>query len=223
MLNNKIIKRNSSIIGVLLMSVLSQLTHAETGNYFIHKDRELACDNTGMCRAVGYQSDAQFGHPVSLLISRPAGAGSAVLSQIQVAEEFTQDTEANLNVGGTSLGSLTIDAKKSTAKLSSAQSAQLLKALVGAEDIRLTTQAQQWQISTAGANAVLLKMDDIQKRVNTPNAIYQKGNQSEQNVLQPKAIPKIGITGYRPAVASHFAVDSKNAHQLFKKLKAKNR
>ena len=60
MLNNKIIKRNSPIIGVLLMSVLSQLTHAETGNYFIHKDRELACDNTGMCRAVGYQSDAQF-------------------------------------------------------------------------------------------------------------------------------------------------------------------
>jgi hypothetical protein len=92
---------------------------------------------------------------------------------------------------------------------------------VGAEDIRLTTQAQQWQISTAGANAVLLKMDDIQKRVNTPNAVYQKGNQSEQNVLQPKAIPKIGITGYRPAVASHFAVDSKNANQLFKKLKAK--
>ncbi|MDH1276347.1 DUF1176 domain-containing protein [Acinetobacter johnsonii] len=114
-----------------------------------------------------------------------------------------------------------MDAKKSTAKLSSAQSAQLLKALVGAEDIRLTTQAQQWQISTAGANAVLLKMDDIQKRVNTPNAVYQKGNQSEQNVLQPKAIPKIGITGYRPAVASHFAVDSKIAHQLFTKLKAK--
>ena len=219
MLNNKIIKRNSPIIGVLLMSAVSQLTHAETGNYFMHKDWELACDNTGMCRAVGYQSDAQFGHPVSLLISRPAGAGSAVLSQIQVAEEFTQDTEANLNVGGTSLGSLTIDAKKSTAKLSSAQSALLLKALVGAEDIRLTTQAQQWQISTAGANAVLLKMDDIQKRVNTPNAVYQKGNQSEQNVLQPKAIPQIGITGYRPAVASHFAVDSKIGNQLFKKIK----
>ena len=88
MLNNKIIKRDSPIIGVLLMSALSQLTHAETGNYFMHKDWELACDNTGMCRAVGYQSDAQFGHPVSLLISRPAGAGSAVLSQIQVAESL---------------------------------------------------------------------------------------------------------------------------------------
>lgn len=49
MLNNKIIKRNSPIIGVLLMSALSQLTHAETGNYFMHKDWELACDNTGMC------------------------------------------------------------------------------------------------------------------------------------------------------------------------------
>ena len=53
------------------MSALT-LTHTETGNYFIHKDWELACDNTGMYRAVGYQSDAQFGHPVSLLISRPA-------------------------------------------------------------------------------------------------------------------------------------------------------
>ena len=221
MLNKTLGTLSNSLLGAVLISTLTQLAYADTGIYFIHKDWELACDNTGMCRAVGYQSDAQFGHPVSLLISRPAGAGSAVLSQIQVAEKFTQDTEANLNVGGTSLGSLTIDAKKSTAKLSSAQSALLLKALVGAEDIRLTTQAQQWQISTAGANAVLLKMDDIQKRVNTPNAVYQKGNQSEQNVLQPKAIPKIGITGYRPAVASHFAVDSKNAHQLFKKLKAK--
>ncbi len=66
------------------MSALSQLTHAETGNYCSAlKTGELACDNTGMCRAVGYQSDAQFGHPISLLISRPAGAGSAVLSQIQ--------------------------------------------------------------------------------------------------------------------------------------------
>ncbi len=36
----------------------------------------------------------------------------------------------------------------------------------------------------------------------------------------PKPSLKIGITGYRPAVASHFAVDSKIANQLFKKLKA---
>lgn len=221
MLNKTLGKLKNSLLGAVLINTLSQLTYADTGSYFIHKDWELACDNTGMCRAAGYQSDAQFGHPVSLLISRPAGAGGAVLTQIQVAEEFTQDIEASLNVGGISLGNITIDAKKSTAKLSSIQSEQLLKALVGAEDIRLTTQAQQWQISTAGANAVLLKMDDIQKRVNTPNAIYQKGSQSEQNVLQPKAIPKIGITGYRPAVASHFDVDSKNAYQLFKKLKVK--
>ena len=59
MLNNKIIKRNSPIIGVLLMSALSQLTHAETGNYFMHKDWELACDNTEpyrVCRRLFYLS-----------------------------------------------------------------------------------------------------------------------------------------------------------------------
>jgi hypothetical protein len=38
MLNNKIIKRNSPIIGVLLMSALSQLTHAETGNYLMRDE-----------------------------------------------------------------------------------------------------------------------------------------------------------------------------------------
>jgi len=221
MLNKTLGTLSHSLLGAVLISTLTQLAYADTGSYFVHKDWELACDNTGMCRAAGYQSDAQFGQSVSLLISRPAGAGGAVLTQLQIEEDLVQNMEANLSVGATSLGRVTFDAHKSTAKLSSAQSTQLLKALVGAEDIRLTTQAQQWQISTAGANAVLLKMDDIQKRVNTPNAIYQKGNQSEQNVLQPKAIPKIGITGYRPAVASHFAVDSKNAHQLFKKLKAK--
>ena len=42
MSTNKIIKRNSPIIGVLLMSALSQLTHSQTGNYFMHIDWELA-------------------------------------------------------------------------------------------------------------------------------------------------------------------------------------
>lgn len=220
-MSNKILgKRSRSIFWVLFISAFSQWTHAETGDYFIHKDWELACDNTGMCRAVGYQSDVHFNQAISLLISRPAGAGSAVLIQVQVAEQLPQDTQAHLSVGTSSLGQLSFDAKKNTAKLSNAQSAQLLQALVGAEDIHLSTATQQWQISTAGANAVLLKMDDIQKRVNTPHAIYQKGNQSEQQVLQPTAIPKIGITGYRPARATHWDVDSKEAGRLFTILKA---
>ena len=144
MLNKALGTLSHSLLGAVLISTLTQLAYADTGSYFIHKDWELACDNTGMCRAAGYQSDAQFGQPVSLLISRPAGAGGAVLTQLQIEEDLVQNMEANLSVGATSLGRVTFDAHKSTAKLSSAQSTQLLKTLVGAEDIRLTTQAQQW-------------------------------------------------------------------------------
>lgn len=30
------------------------------GLYFRHQDWELACDNTGVCRAAGYQADDDF-------------------------------------------------------------------------------------------------------------------------------------------------------------------
>ena len=63
MLNKTLGTLSNSLLGAVLISTLTQLAYADTGIYFIHKDWELACDNTGMCRAVGYQSDAQFGHP----------------------------------------------------------------------------------------------------------------------------------------------------------------
>ena len=35
---------------------LATLAFDDNGSYFEHKDWEIACDNTGTCRAAGYQA-----------------------------------------------------------------------------------------------------------------------------------------------------------------------
>ena len=59
-------------------TIASSQSTALQGLYFQHQDWELACDNTGTCRAAGYQSDDDFEQPISMLLTRQAGAKSAV-------------------------------------------------------------------------------------------------------------------------------------------------
>ena len=66
-------------------------TAADTGAVveglsFEHGDWEVACDNTRTCRAAGYQSDdSDESLPVSVLLTRAGGAGTAVtLSLIHI-------------------------------------------------------------------------------------------------------------------------------------------
>ena len=43
------------------------------GYYTVQGDRELACDNTGTCRAAGYANEKDYlEFPVSLLLQRAA-------------------------------------------------------------------------------------------------------------------------------------------------------
>lgn len=76
------IKIMSIIFG--LASISSWSLAAIQGLHFSHKDWEIACDNTGTCRAAGYQSDQDIDQPVSVLLERAAGANSSIKAQVQI-------------------------------------------------------------------------------------------------------------------------------------------
>ena len=70
--------------GVLALAILSLPALAETGVSFSHKDWEVVCDNTLTCRAAGYS--AEEGSGGSVLLTRQAGAGTAVSGELMLAE-----------------------------------------------------------------------------------------------------------------------------------------
>ena len=72
--------------------IASSQSTALQGLYFQHKDWELACDNTGICRAAGYQTDDDFEQPMSMLLTRQAGVKTAVKGQLQIQEDIAQAT-----------------------------------------------------------------------------------------------------------------------------------
>ena len=55
---------------------------AHSGIHFNHGDWELACDNTGTCRAAGYQHDEAPAQAITVLLTRDAGAKAAVSARI---------------------------------------------------------------------------------------------------------------------------------------------
>src|SRR5207253_1006649 len=72
-----------------------------------------------------------------------------------------------------------------------AQVRTLLPALLKDGRIAWTGKGTTWTVSTAGANAVLLKMDEFQGRLDTPSALVRKGSKPELNVLPPLPAPEV--------------------------------
>ncbi|UIZ58138.1 DUF1176 domain-containing protein [Acinetobacter sp. SCLZS86] len=169
-------------------TIASSQSTALQGLYFQHQDWELACDNTGTCRAAGYQSDDDFEQPISMLLTRQEGAKSAVQGQLQIQEDIAQ---ATLFLNGRTLQQLNFH--ESIANLSAASVQKLLAQARQHAVIELKHGQQRWKLSDAGMSAVLLKMDEFQKRVGTDSAILAKGNQASTQVLKAQAMPKINI------------------------------
>jgi hypothetical protein len=159
---------------------------------FDHKDWELACDNTRTCRAAGYHAEDDEPN-ATILLTRAAGPDQAVTVQLQLAddERHPAPDELAMTVDGRSLGSVRIDPKSNIGKLTGAQVQALLPALFRDGRVAWSAKGTTWTISTAGANAVLLKMDEFQGRLETPGALVRKGTKPESAVLSPIAPPEI--------------------------------
>jgi hypothetical protein len=173
---------------------------------FDHEDWQLACDNTRTCRAAGYQGDdAEM--PVSVLLTRKAGAGTAVAGRVMLGDGW-EDSMLNalpaqfrvaLWIDGKAYGDRTVTKDTLVADLTAAQVAALLKALTRDTRIEFRAGKTVWALSDRGAAAVLLKMDEFQGRIGTVGAVYRKGKQSEAKVLPPLPAPVVKAAALAPA------------------------
>jgi hypothetical protein len=166
---------------------------------FSHKDWEIACDNTRTCRAAGYHPDDDAPN-ASVLLSRAAGPGQPVTVQLQLADDERRPTPERvaMSIDGRAMGSIRIDVKSSIGTLSDEQAKALLPALLNDSRIAWSANGTAWTVSTAGANAVLLKMDEFQGRLDTPGALVRKGSKPESIVLPPLAPPEIKAGAVNP-------------------------
>ena len=159
---------------------------------FSHKDWELACDNTRTCRAAGYHEEDD-GPNATILLTRAAGANQPVKVELQLAddERHPAPDQLAMSIDGRALGNVRTDPKSSILTLTDVQVRALLPALLKDGRVAWTGKGTTWTVSTAGANAVLLKMDEFQGRLDTPGALVRKGSKSESNVLPPLPAPEI--------------------------------
>lgn len=159
---------------------------------FTHKDWELACDNTRTCRAAGYQEEDD-GPNATILLTRTAGPNQLVKVELQLAddERHPAPDQLAMSIDGHTLGMVRTDPKSSILTLTDAQVRALLPALLKDGRIAWSGKGTTWTVSTAGANAVLLKMDEFQGRLDTPGALVRKGSKPELNVLPPLPAPEV--------------------------------
>ncbi len=160
---------------------------------FTYKDWELACDNTRTCRAAGYQAQGSKTR-ASLLLQRAAGPGQKVRAELQLADKRdVAEIPENviMSAAGVPAGRVKLDRRTRRGYLSSQQTAFLLQALAGSGDVVWSGAGRRWTVSTAGATAVLLKMDEFQGRLDTVDALVRKGKHAATTVLPPLPAPVI--------------------------------
>ena len=161
---------------------------------FEQGDWQIVCDNSGTCRAAGYQSDEGDDPPVSVQFTRKAGEKESVQGAISLLDTSSESAPAQveMQIDGKSVANITLK-DDGSASLDQAQTEALLAAVQKKNSkitFRENAKKTQWRLSTVGANAVLLKMDDFQERVNTASALIKRGNY-ENAVLSPAALPVI--------------------------------
>lgn len=186
-------KKNPFVFLAFTTLAMSGNTFAEIqGQSFSHGDWELACDNTGTCRAAGYHSEDYDDDLVSVLLTRKAGANTPVQAEILFGsfEDAEEEKQYQMQMNGQDYGIV----KNSLEHTSSLTKQQVQALLTGAKqnnEIIFKGEKRKFILSDRGMSAVLLKMDEFQKRVGTPSALIKKGNKSEQNVLKAEAIPLV--------------------------------
>ncbi|MBJ9957333.1 DUF1176 domain-containing protein [Acinetobacter courvalinii] len=186
----------------------SAFAHDIKGISFSHQDWEIYCSNTGTCRAAGYQNEAERNEPASLLLTRQAGARQPVQVEFALAryeeESFPAAKLKNIHfyINGKDLGAVSFEGTEFPlmGKLSANQVNALLQQSRQQTEILFKNAQLQWNISDAGMTAVLLKMDDFQKRIGTVGALIKKGQADESKVLaaQPRFTVKQIKTSSKP-------------------------
>jgi len=202
--------------GLLTLAVLSAPALAEkSGVSFSHKDWEVVCDNTLTCRAAGYSSGEGTGG--SVLLTRQAGAGTAVSGELMLAEVTDSDVypdKLTLWINDQPAGE--VKPGKESWPLSDKQVRDIINAVKGSGKIEFKGGPDPFVLSGDGAYAVLLKMDDVQGRIGTPGALTKKGDKPESSVRA--AVPAPVIHQVKPEKAQERALTAPELAVLKPKL-----
>lgn len=189
--------RFAALALVTLMPLLAR-AFSPTGLTFTHRDWELACDNTGTCRAAGYHSDINGENSVSILLTRHAGPKQPVTAQVmlgkygdnEVVDSLPATFALALKINGKALGRLAFDKKSLRSTMAQEQVSALVTALSHRAEIQMELGFESWRVSDRGATAVLLKMDEYQGRLDTPGALIRKGMRPEAEVPPRQLAPR---------------------------------
>lgn len=187
----------------LVTALFSVSAAPRPGFEFSHHDWILACDNTGTCRAAGYQSEEGDGRPVSVLLVRKAGPHQAVTGELTLGNTETEDgempTSLVLRIDGRSLGRTNFG-RAEVANLPRHQVDGLLSALVRKSQVEWSADdGRRWMLSGKGAAAVFLKMDEFQERLGTEMALLRKGARGEESVRPLVPAPVVRAAKVRSA------------------------
>ena len=203
------------------------LAQSLQGITFAHQDWELACDNTGTCRAAGYQADEdEAALPFSILLTRAAGADAPITGEIQPALYRADNSPISLHqqqgellLNQQSLGKVQFKQQANTAALTPTQTQAIVAALVQPNShIEFRSGKEHWQLSDKGAAAVFLKMDEFQQRLHTPNALIHKGNRHTP-VLAARPIPILRVPKVPSGTFTPLARNSRTHQRLLQKLR----
>ncbi len=148
--------KSACIAAALSLAALSAGAAGKDPVAFSHNDWEVTCDNTRTCRAAGYQSESGPSDPVSMLITRAAGPGTAINIELQIGGEGEVKGPLRFKVGKATVAGLA----GGSAKLDADQVRTILPELLKNDDAAVTGGSKKWTLSLAGLNAVLLKMDE---------------------------------------------------------------
>ncbi len=181
---------------LLAMSLLAGLSAPlfadQDGVSFSHKDWELACDNTLTCRAAGYSAEEGAGG--SVLLTRAGGPDAVTYGRVMLADTGDDDAKQvaalTLWIDDVALGDVS-KAENDEWTLSDAQTQALIQAVKGSGKVEFRGGAEPFDLSSNGAFATLLKMDEAQGRLGTPGALVRKGTKPENTVPAALAMPVI--------------------------------
>lgn len=171
------------------------------GTSFVEGDGVLACDNTRTCRLAVYGPLAPL--MLSVLLERAGGPQTAVTARLSMAEgaedaprtpvTVAPEGTLRLRVNGRDLGAIGhSEALDIGLELPSRYVTAVIDALVSDKRIEMSdASGHAWPLSDHGIRTLLLKMDEVQGRLNTPGALARKGALPESKVPAAVAAPPL--------------------------------
>lgn len=211
-------KRFSLFLVIAISTLVSTHSLAKSSQenvFFSHGDWELGCDNTLSCRAAGYTENAMSSENVAMvMLSRQAGPGTKVenwvlLTNNDPSTHSEQKSTPEIIINKTSLGPLEKGGDVSW-KMNESQYGAFMAALSSKGKITFRDSVSTYTFSSAGSNAVLLKMDEFQGRVGTQGAILSKGARDESKVPLPRAVPVLQKVPVLDAEGHQLSADQLN-------------